>query len=107
MALGDDDCNAATAGAVVGAWISFQRIAAVPQFRISDRYINQARPQLLSESKVSEPVENPLRVADRVLFANGGERINVAGQPGYRIRLQSPKVLEPLPENPHGPQNQP
>lgn len=71
MALDDDDCNAATSGAVVGAWISFQRIAAVPQFQIPDRFVTNTRPQLPSESKVSEQAETLLRVANRVLFANG------------------------------------
>lgn len=108
MALGyDADCNAATAGAVVGVRNGFQRIAALPQFKMPDRYVNKTRPQLPAESKVSEQAETLLRVAERVILANGGERITVAGQPGYRIHLQSAKVLERLPDNPHGPQNQP
>jgi hypothetical protein len=108
MALGyDADCNAATAGTVVGARIGFQRIAALPQFQMPDRYVNQTRPQLPAESKISEQAETLLRVAERVILANGGGRITVGGQPGYRIKLQSPKVLERLPANPHGPQTQP
>lgn len=106
MALGDDaDCNAATAGTVVGARLGFKRIATLPQFQMPDRYVNKTRPQLPAECKVSEQAETMLRVAERIILANGGERINIAGQPGYRIKLQSPKVLERLPENPHGPQN--
>lgn len=108
MALGyDADCNAATAGTVVGARLGFKRIAALPQFQMPDRFVNKTRPQLPSECKVSEQAEMLLRVAERVIVAHGGERITLAGQPGYRIKLQSPKVLERLPENPHGPQNQP
>ncbi len=107
MALGyDADCNAATAGTVVGARLGFKRIAALPQFQMPDRFVNKTHPQLPAESKVSEQAETLLRVAERVILANGGERITIAGQPGYRIQLQSPKVLERLPENPHGPQNQ-
>ena len=108
MAIGHDaDCNAATAGTVVGARLGFKRIAALPQFQMPDRYVNKTRPQLPAESKISEQAETLLRVAERVILANGGERITVAGQPGYRIKLQSPKVLERLPENPHEPQNKP
>jgi hypothetical protein len=108
MAIGyDADCNAATSGTVVGARLGFKRIAALPQFKMPDRYVNKTRPQLPAECKVSEQAETLLRVAERVILANGGERITVAGQPGYRIKLQSPKVLERLPENPHGPQNKP
>lgn len=108
MALGyDADCNAATAGTVVGGRLGFKRIAALPQFKMPDRYVNKTRPQLPAECKVSEQAETLLRVAERVILANGGERTTVGGQPGYRIKLQSPKVLERLPENVHGPQNKP
>ena len=108
MAIGyDADCNAATAGTVVGARLGFKRIAALPQFQMPDRYVNKTRPQLPAECKISEQAETLLRVAERVILANGGRHITVAGQPGYRIRLQSPKVLERLPENPHSPLNKP
>jgi len=108
MAIGyDADCNAATAGTVVGARLGFKRIAALPQFQMPDRYVNKTRPQLPAECKISEQAETLLRVAERVILANGGGLITVAGQPGYRIRLQSPKVLERLPENPHSPLNKP
>jgi hypothetical protein len=106
MALGyDADCNAATAGTVVGARVGFKRISALPQFKMRDRYENKTRPQLPAQCKVSEQAETLLRVAERVILANGGERIQVDGKPGFRVKLQSPQVRERLPENPHGPQN--
>lgn len=99
MALGyDADCNAATAGAVVGVRLGFRRIAALPQFKMPDRYVNKTRPQLPAECKVSEQAETLLRVAERVILANGGEAITIAGQPGYRVRLQQPRLIEPLPK---------
>jgi hypothetical protein len=108
MALGHDaDCNAATAATVVGVRTGFKRIAALPQFKMLDDYVNTTRPQLPAECKVSEQAETLLRVAERVIMANGGERITIDGKPGFRIRLQSPIVLEPLPDKPHGPQNRP
>ena len=108
MAMGHDaDCNAATAGTVVGARVGFKRIAAMPQFNMPDRYLNKTRPQLPAESKVSEQAETLLRVAERVILANGGERVTIDGKLGYRIKLQTPQVLERLPENPHGPLNKP
>ena len=72
-----------------------------------DLYVNKTRPQLPAESKVSEQAETLLRVAERVILANGGERVTIDGKPGYRIKLQTPQVLERLPENPHGPLNKP
>jgi hypothetical protein len=108
MALGyDADCNAATAGTVVGMRIGFKRLAALRQFRMPDRYVNKTRPQLPAECKVSDQAETLLRVAERVILANGGERVTIAGQPGYLIKLQPTTVVERLPENPHGPQNKP
>ncbi len=104
MALGHDaDCNAATAGTVVGVRLGFKRIAALPKYMMPDRYVNKTRPQLPAECKVSEQAETLLRVAERVILANGGERIAVAGQPGYRVKLQAPRLIEPLPAKVHGP----
>lgn len=108
MALGyDADCNAATAGAVVGVRLGFRRIAALPQFRMPDRYVNKTRPQLPAECTVSEQAETLLRVAERVILVNGGESITIAGQSGYRVRLQQPRLVEPLPERAHGPGDKP
>lgn len=104
MALGHDaDCNAATAGAVVGVRLGFKRIAALPQFQMPDHYVNKTRPQLPAECKVSDQAETLLRVAERVILANGGEKITVRGQPGYRVKLQTPRVLDPLPTKVHWP----
>jgi hypothetical protein len=104
MALGHDaDCNAATAGTVVGVRTGFKRIAALPQFKMPDHYVNKTRPQLPAECKVSEQAETLLRVAERVILANGGEKITIDGQLGYRIQLQQPKLLEPLPAKVHWP----
>ena len=74
------------------------------QFRMPDRYVNQTRPQLPAECKVSELAQTLLRVAERVILANGGERITPSGQPGYRIKVQTPAMLEPLPAIMHRPE---
>ena len=108
MALGyDADCNAATAGAVVGYRTGFRHIAGLAQFKMPDHYVNKTRPQLPAECTVSEQAETLLRVAERVILAQGGERITTGGQPGYRVKLQSPRLLEPLPALVHGPLNKP
>jgi hypothetical protein len=86
MALGcDTDRNAATAGVIVGVRRGFKHIAALPQFKMPDHYVNKTRPQLPAECKVSEQAETLLRVAERVILANDGKTINIAGQPGYRV----------------------
>src|SRR5512139_1542449 len=97
MALGyDADCNAATAGAVLGTRLGFRHVAGLPQFRMPDRYVNQTRPSLPAECKVSEQAKTLMRVCERVILSAGGERIEVTDQPGYRIRLQPPRLISGL-----------
>jgi len=97
MAFGHDaDCNAATAGAALGCRLGFQHIAALPQYRMPDRYVNMTRPSLPAECKVSDQVETLLRVCERVILSQGGERIDLNGRIGFRIRLQEPRVLTKL-----------
>jgi hypothetical protein len=61
-----------------------------------DRYVNKTRPSLPAECKVSEQAETLMRVCERVILAHGGERIEVDGQPGYRVRLQPPRLISSL-----------
>jgi hypothetical protein len=99
MALGyDADCNAATAGVVLGARHGYARISKQSKFRMPDVYVNKTRPSLPAECKVSDQVEAMLRICERVILANGGERKEIDGKPGFRIRLQSPQVLMRLSE---------
>jgi len=97
MALGyDADCNAATAGAVVGVRLGFKKIQALPNFKMRDLYRNFTRPELPKELPVSEQAETMMRLCERVILDGGGAKIEVGGKPGYRIVLQTPRVLEPL-----------
>jgi hypothetical protein len=89
----------------VGVRLGFKRIAALPQFMMPDRYVNKTRPQLPAECKVREQAETLLRVAERVILANSGKRVTVAGQPGYRVKLQQPRLIEPLPQKVKKPAN--
>jgi hypothetical protein len=97
MALGyDADCNAATACAVVGTQLGFSAIEKLSQYHMPDQYLNLTRPQLPRECKVSEQAETILRICEKLILANGGERIKVQGKEGYRIRLQAPRCAQPL-----------
>jgi hypothetical protein len=103
MALGyDADCNAATAGTVVGSRQGFHRITALPGFRMPDRYINRTRPSLPNECAISDQVDVMVRLAKRLILAKGGARITIDGQPGFRVPIERPEVLERLPERPNG-----
>jgi hypothetical protein len=61
-----------------------------------DRYQNLTRPQLPRECKVSEQAAVMLRLSEKLILANGGTRTNRDEHVCYRIRLQSPRVLERL-----------
>jgi hypothetical protein len=96
MALGyDADCNAATAGAVIGTWLGFRHIAALPQFKMPDRYVNRTRPSLPTECRVTEQADVLMRVCEQAILAGGGEFIEINGRPGYRVRIQQPQMMEP------------
>ena len=100
MAMGDDaDCNAATAGVVIGCRIGYSKIAALPGYKMPDRYSNHTRPTLPRVTKVSEQAQTLLRVCEKVILAKGGSKIEIGGKPGYRIRLQEVKMLEKLPDD--------
>jgi hypothetical protein len=38
-----------------------------------------------------------MRVCEHVILENGGKEVLIKGQPGYRIKLQKPEVIEALP----------
>ena len=97
MALGlDADCNAATTAAVLGSNIGYKKIASLKGFNMPDIYINYTRPQLPPKMKISEQAELLMRVCEQVIIKNGGEKIKIAGKPGYRIKIQDPRVFEYL-----------
>jgi len=97
MALGyDADRNAATAGAVLGTRLGFRHLAGLPQFKMPDRYVNKTRPSLPAECNVSDQAATLMRVCERVILANGGERIDRNGQSVYRVHLQAPRLIEAL-----------
>ncbi len=90
MAMGlDADCNAATAGAVLGVNTGFKNISLLPGFKMPDIYKNLTRPQLPAEMKISDQAELLMRICERVILENGGEKISIKGKPGYRIKIQS------------------
>jgi len=97
MALGHDaDCNAATAGAALGYRLGFRHLAAQPQFRLPDRYVNKTRPSLPTECRVSEQAETLLRLAERVILDHGGRRLERDGELTFEVRLQEPRTVAPL-----------
>lgn len=97
MALGlDADCNAATAGAVLGVNLGFKKIATLPGFIMPDIFINKTRPELPAVMKISEQANIFMRVCEQVIIENGGQKTEIDGRPAFKIRLQKPGMPEAL-----------
>ena len=91
----DADCNAATAGAVLGVRLGLTGLKKIPNFTVVDKYANFTRPSLPKEVKISEQVEQMTRLAEKVILAGGGEKLARDGQTIYRIKLQSRACSNP------------
>jgi len=57
---------------------------------------NNTRPSLPAECKVSDQAAILMRVCERLILANGGERIDRNGQSVYRVHLRAPRLIEAL-----------
>jgi len=106
MALGHDaDCNAATAGCVVGVIHGLSKIRDLPQYQVVDRYVNRTRPQLPAEMSITDQVEVLCRLALRCVRESGGQVIEENNVPvRVIIPVQEPEVLEFLPADAPCPQ---
>jgi hypothetical protein len=109
MALGyDADCNAATAGCILGVRWGQRRLARLPQYKVQDIYINRTRPQLPEKMRISEQADLILQLAEQAILQNGGRKVRRPDGDAYTIAVQSPRLLEPLPDQPRRPpQRQP
>ena len=97
MALGlDADCNAATAGAIVGSNKGFKKMAELKGFNMPDTYANRTRPQLPATMKISEQAEIMTRLCEKVISENGGKILQKKGKTIYNIKLQQASIQESL-----------
>ena len=93
----DADCNAATAATIVGvirgkAWIESQG------WKIEDRYRNTSRDGMPEDETITRYGDRLVELAQKAILANGGEELRSASEKTYRIKLQQPANVEPLPE---------
>ena len=95
----DADCNAATAASIVGvirgrSWIESQG------WKIEDRYRNTSRPGMPEDETISSYGDRLVELAQKIILAQGGEEFYAAStkEKSYRIKLQQPANVEPLPE---------
>jgi streptogramin lyase len=91
----DADCDAATAGAVVGV-IKGYRWMQDQHWEIKDIYKNTARPGMPEDETITRFGDRLLNLAEMNILKAGGEKIDKAGEPAYRIPIQKPANVEPL-----------
>jgi hypothetical protein len=94
----DADNNAATAATIVGVikgctWMQKQG------WNIKDRYRNTTRDGMPDDETISSFANRLFVLADRLITERGGKRYTSDGQTIYRIRLQKPANVEPLPNS--------
>ncbi len=99
MALGHDaDCNAATAGTIIGAWRGWSHIRDFPQNQVVDRYVNKTRPQLPQEMTITAQVDILCQLAKKCIEQSGGQIIREEGKTiTVRIPVQPVLPIENLP----------
>lgn len=95
----DSDCNAATCGAIVGVILGKKWIDA-QGWVIKDVYQNTCRDRMAKDETITRFGDKLISAAKRVILENGGQETAVDGRKAYRIRIETPANVEPLPESP-------
>ena len=96
----DADCNAATAGAIVGVLKGYRWMLA-QGWPIVDRYKNTTRENMPSDETITSFADRLVDLAERVIAEQGGERAVEDGRIIYRIRVQEPTCVQCM-ESPDG-----
>ncbi|UCC21906.1 MAG: ADP-ribosylglycohydrolase family protein [Planctomycetota bacterium] len=85
----DADCNAATAGTIVGVIRGYRWMMA-QGWQIVDRYKNTTREEMPQDETITSYADRLVELAERVITGQGGQRVVVNGRVVYRIRSQKP-----------------
>ncbi len=93
----DADCNAATAGTIVGV-IKGRRWMDGQGWTIRDIYRNVTRPGMPEDETITGYGRRLVEVAQKVILTHGGEKKTVDGRTVWRIAVEKPANIEPLPQ---------
>jgi hypothetical protein len=92
----DADNNAATAGTIVGVMKGYRWMMA-QGWNIRDRYRNETRDGMPLDETITSFADRLIEVAERVIAERGGERVADSLRTAYRIRVEEPANVYPLP----------
>lgn len=93
----DADCNAATAGTIVGV-IKGRKWLDAQGWTIRDTYRNLTRPGMPEDETITRYGRRLVDVAHKVILAHGGEKKVIDGRTVWRIAMEKPANVEPLPQ---------
>jgi ADP-ribosylglycohydrolase len=96
----DADCNAATAGTIVGVLKGYRWMLA-QGWPIVDRYQNTTRENMPNDETITSFADRLIDLAERVILEQGGERTMKDGKIAYRIRRQEPTCVQRM-QSPDG-----
>ncbi|MHC4364912.1 MAG: ADP-ribosylglycohydrolase family protein [Planctomycetota bacterium] len=91
----DADCNAATAGTIVGVTKGY-RWMMTQGWQIVDRYKNTTREDMPEDETITSYADRLVELSERVITGQGGHRVVLNGRVVYRIRRQKPANVLPL-----------
>lgn len=92
----DADNTAATAGTIIGVTTGYRRMMS-QGWQIVDRYKNTTRDEMPEDETITSFSDRLVDLAEKVIRENGGQREFANGEPMYRIVLQQPRCVMPLP----------
>ncbi len=96
----DADCNAATAGTIVGVLKGYRWMLA-QGWQIVDRYRNTTRENMPTDETITSFADRLTDLAEKVIVAQGGERRTEEGRIFYRLNAQEPRCVQRM-ESPDG-----
>jgi hypothetical protein len=89
----DADCNAATAGTIIGVTKGYRWMLA-QGWPIVDRYKNTTRENMPTDETITSFADRLVDLAERVIAEQGGQRLLANGRIVYQIDAQPPACLQ-------------
>jgi len=91
----DADCNAATAGTIVGVLKGYRWMMS-QVWDIRDQYRNTTREDMPNDETITSFADRVMELAERVIVEQGGQRRFDRGRVKYRINREKPGNVSPL-----------
>ncbi|MBM4027913.1 MAG: ADP-ribosylglycohydrolase family protein [Planctomycetes bacterium] len=91
----DADCNAATAGTIVGVMKGYRWMLA-QDWQIVDRYKNTTRENMPTDETITSFADRLMDLAEKVILEQGGQRLRKDGRLVYQIPAQRPACVQRL-----------